>query len=372
MKRKVLIITEGYYPYIGGLEKLVTEIAEGLYNTNKYEVVVLTTSREKNVLYTKIRNGITIYYVSLNKKHGKVTLFKELYIIRKLMKKILLQQFDFISVQYLGYLSAIFYTLKVNIPFSVSIHGDDVMQNRFWLIRSIQKKIILESCALISNSYYLAKRLENNIKISLDDKLNVVWNGIHIEDYQSDKILAENEIIVSFGRFVYKKGFDVLIRAFSIVVKDHPNAKLFFAGDGVEKEKCIHLSENLGLKDNIFFLGELSGNAIRQLLLKGRIFVCPSREEAFGIVVLEAMAMGIPVVATDSGGVREIIGNNKYGYLVPVENEKEIANKISFLLDDYKKCLYFRKKGLERAKQFTIDNVVAQYDSLINASVAGR
>lgn len=116
-------------------------------------------------------------------------------------------------------------------------------------------------------------------------------------------------------------------------------------------------------------MGMVQNTDIADVFAQGRIFVCPSRNEPFGIVVLEAMAMGIPVIATDSGGVREIIEENRYGYIVPAEDSKLLAQKIVELLSDNRKCEEFRKKGLNRVQTFSIENVISKYDEMIQENI---
>lgn len=362
---KVLIITEGYYPYTGGLEKLVTEVAQGLNEKDTYEVTVLTAIREDKEPFQKDVNGVKICYLPLNISHGKIAFVKEFFSARKFMKDMLNKQFDFISIQYMGYFATIFCTIKTNIPYMISIHGNDITGNQGVGVKFIQKRIINRAKGIISNSYYLAGELENKLSISIMNKVHIIWNGINLKNYRAVERLPDKKIVVSVGRFVYKKGFDVLIEAFATVVKHFPDAKLVMAGDGVEKQKCIELSENLGINKNVIFLGQVSNSSISQVFSKGRLFVCPSRNEPFGIVVLEAMAMGLPVIVTKSGGVREIVEDNKYGYMVPVEDKNAMARGIMEFLENIDKCNDFRERGLKRVREFSIENVIEQYDSLI-------
>lgn len=369
---KLLIITEGYYPYTGGLEKIVTEIAQGLNEKNTYEVTVLTSIRENREPFQEEVNGVKVYYVPLSISHGKIAFAKELFYVRKFMKNILDNRFDVISIQYIGYFASMFFTIKSKIPYIISIHGNDITGNRGTVSKFIQKKIINRSDGVISNSYYLANELENKLSISIQDKIHVIWNGLHLEKYKAVERLTDEMVVVSVGRFVYKKGFDILIKAFAAVVKRFPEAKLLMAGDGIEKWKCVKLSEKLGISENIIFLGQVLNSNISDVLSRGRVFVCPSRNEPFGIVVLEAMAMGIPVIATDSGGVREIIENDKYGYIVPIEDSGAMAEKIIEFLENRDKCNDFSNRGLNRVKDFSIVNVIEQYDTIIKKIYSSR
>lgn len=360
---KLLIISEGYYPANGGLEKLVTEVADGLNSTGKYDIYVITSTRDEKE-YEETVHGISVVYLPLSVAHGKVRFATELVHARKRLKQILKGKYDFISIQYMGYLSAIFNSLRETTGYSVSIHGMDVTESKNRLIKIIQKKLIDKSSVIVSNSYYLADELEKKLNCDIQRKLKVIWNGIRLQDYEVTGMLTTDKVIVSVGRFVYKKGFDILIKAFTKVVEECPDAKLVLAGDGVERKKCEELAQKLGVSGRIEFLGAIPNKDIADVFTKGRIFVCPSRNEPFGIVVLEAMAMGIPVIVTDSGGVKEIVEDNCYGYIVPTEDSGKLAQSMTKLLQDYDKCLDLRKKGLERVQSFTIDNTVSEYDEI--------
>ena len=109
--------------------------------------------------------------------------------------------------------------------------------------------------------------------------------------------------IVALGRFVHKKGFDLLLRSFSRLA--HDNIQLYLAGDGIERQRLMRLAASLNLDKYVRFTGWQDD--VRSFLLQGDLFVLPSRYEPFGIAVLEAMACGIPIVATKCHGPLEIL-----------------------------------------------------------------
>ena len=112
--------------------------------------------------------------------------------------------------------------------------------------------------------------------------------------------------IVAHGRHVREKGFDLLLRSFSRIADDH--LRLYIAGDGVERQRLVNLAAALKLDDKVCFVGWQDD--IRSFLLQGDLFVLPSRYEPFGIAVLEAMACGIPIIATTCHGPLEILDND--------------------------------------------------------------
>lgn len=117
---------------------------------------------------------------------------------------------------------------------------------------------------------------------------------------------------VSLGRFVHKKGFDNLIRAFAIYYQAKGDGKLLLAGGGPEETALRSLAESLGVGPRVIFRGWTQDPAA--FLNEGDLFVLPSREEPFGVVMLEGMASGLPIIATDCDGPTEIL-SNRTGYL---------------------------------------------------------
>lgn len=112
--------------------------------------------------------------------------------------------------------------------------------------------------------------------------------------------------IVALGRFVHKKGFDMLLHSFNRLADD--NIRLYLAGDGAERQRLMDLAATLNLDNKVHFAGWQDD--IRSFLLQGDLFVLPSRYEPFGIAVLEAMACGLPIIATKCHGPVEILDND--------------------------------------------------------------
>jgi len=112
-------------------------------------------------------------------------------------------------------------------------------------------------------------------------------------------------MFVAYGRMVLKKGFEDLIRAFQLVEQDQADAKLVIGGDGPEKEKLVALVDELGLNQQVEFSSWVED--VKEFLAQGSVFVLPSRDEPFGIVLLEVMASGVPIVTTKTSGACEIL-----------------------------------------------------------------
>ena len=156
----------------------------------------------------------------------------------------------------------------------------------------------------------------------------------------------------------YFKGVDVLIRSFS-KVKTNKKIKLTITGDGELKEEYIKLSKSLKIEERVNFVGRLSFNELIKLYQRSDLLILPSinNNEAFGIVLIEAMACKTPVIASNLPGVRKVFKNNFSGLLIEPRNEEDLSNKIEEMINNESKT---SEMG-EKAYQLVID----KYDKKI-------
>lgn len=147
---------------------------------------------------------------------------------------------------------------------------------------------------------------------------------------------SENFQFVSTGSLVYGKGFDILINAFAASGLVAKGIKILIIGDGVEKEKLQSQISSLHLDDNIILVGQKSKDEIVKILCDSHAFILPSRSENFSVAVLEALSVGLPVIATICGGIKECI-NEKNGILVPVEDTQALCAALKEMYLNYSK-----------------------------------
>ncbi len=176
-------------------------------------------------------------------------------------------------------------------------------------------------------------------------------------------------IVIAMGRLVRQKGFDTLIKAFSLVIPKM-DAQLIILGKGPERESMEEMVKDLGLIDKVFFAG--FQNNPYKFLSRADVFVLSSNYEGLPMVILEAMACGIIVISTDCrSGPREILQDGKFGFLVPVGDEQALSKGIVTLLKDRSLREKFSRLGRERAKDFAVDKIINQYERVIYEVIAG-
>jgi len=181
--------------------------------------------------------------------------------------------------------------------------------------------------------------LKSLLPPSLHHKLEKIHHGIDPPRLPIDLMIKNQPFqLLAIGRLIPKKGFDILIRAMTHVIKMYPHCTLSIAGDGQEREILQQLTTELDLSDHIRFLGWKNPSAVSDLLRSAAILVVPSRIDPDGDrdgipnVILEAFCVHTPVVATDLDGIREAVCNNETGLLAEPGCIEDLANKIIFLL----------------------------------------
>lgn len=174
---------------------------------------------------------------------------------------------------------------------------------------------------------------------------------------QYNQGLTNKEIVMAAARLEYVKGFDIGIKAMSIVLKKHPNYKLVIYGKGDFNRQYGKLIEELGINENIVYKGH--SNQILSDIIKSEIFLLPSRVEGIPNMLLEAMGVGMPCVATDCrpGGARLLLGDSQYGLLVNNEDYQGVANAILRLLDNPGLLMDMSKKAQMVRERFSENEI---------------
>jgi len=170
-----------------------------------------------------------------------------------------------------------------------------------------------------------------------------------------------DRFIMAGGRFLYRKGFDLLIDAFYLVTKLYTDYKLVIFGDGIEMNKLKNQVSDLGLEDYVIFPGKVDN--VMQHSSKAIMFVLPSRSEGVPNILIEAMVAGLPCISTDCspGGARLILNNGECGLLVENNNENKLAEAIiKYIENDDLKILMMRK-SIEWIEHFNEEKVVDQW-----------
>lgn len=192
--------------------------------------------------------------------------------------------------------------------------------------------------------------------------VQTIWNGIDLTRfaYQGP---CDNGSVVTVARLSPEKDIATLLRAIPHVVAKMPQARFDIAGDGPCREELRGLARTLNIADQVTFHG--TSHDIPAFLCRARLFVLPSLSEGISLTLLEAMARGLPVVATNVGGNPEVVDAGATGLLVPPGDAKALAESIVELLTDMARCQRMGATGRQRVENyFDICKMTARYETL--------
>lgn len=334
---------------IGGGETMAARLCTYV-NSNKFEVKLFIVGEYQDNQIASLLKENNVQYFCVGANSGFT--FKHYKIFSKAMKEFKPDVVHaHLDVTYSWVWSLLYFK-----PFIFTLHANPFYQKdkRVQFLRKIMcflGKIKIIGCAKI-----IAEYAKECYKIS-DKKVGYIYNPIEREKYQEG---AKFDGIVKFvyvGRFSKEKNQKLLISAFLELEKRHSNVQLFLAGAGPLFKEIQNFAKEKGCK-NINFLGNVSD--VPGLLAESDVLVLSSDTEACPMVILEAMASGLPIIATNVGGVPELVADN--GFVVEKGNVKAFTEAMVKMVEDIESAKIMGKKSLEYAKQYDKDVVTRQYE----------
>jgi glycogen(starch) synthase len=205
-------------------------------------------------------------------------------------------------------------------------------------------------------------------------QIEVVPNGVDAATFSpAPDWPVDDGYILFVGRLVEQKGIDTLLKAFGVVLHQCADARLVIAGDGELELYLKRLIRNLGFPHRVSFVNWQTGPALVKLYQRAQVVVVPSYFEPFGMVALEAMACGRPVIASSVGGLKEIIEDDVQGYLVPTGDYLQLAQRLAHLILNPARRQEMGKAARIHASRFTWDAIGAKivnlYEDLLGKAI---
>ena len=332
-KLKILQVNKLYYPVIGGVEKVVQDISEGV--NDEFDVKVLVCNSGTASVTEKV-NGIEVTRAgSVGSLFSMPVSLSFPFVFKELSKDSDILHFHFPFP--LGDISCLMFKPKGKIV--ITWHSDIVKQkNVLSLYQPFLKKFLKRADRIVATS---PNMIEHSVFLSeIRNKCSVIPLSINMEDYRRTGTIDEkvralrsvngDKIVLFIGRLVYYKGVEYLIRAMSKI-----NAKLVIIGDGPLELSLKELAIKTEVADKIIWLKNIPDAELKVYYHACDVFTLPSveRSEAFGLVQLEAMACRKPVVSTDLlTGVPFVNQHDKTGFIVPPRDDTALAEAINKLL----------------------------------------
>ncbi|HEY4479865.1 MAG TPA: glycosyltransferase family 4 protein [Candidatus Paceibacterota bacterium] len=352
-KKILFIITKGNF---GGAQRYVYDLATNLPK-EKFDVVVASGIKEGKTLVEKLQEK-NIKTIEIESSEREVNFKNDFKALRELVKIIKKERPNIVHLNSskIGFLGALaflyfkFYSIIHNsysvIQFIFTSHGWSFKEKN----RSLHSRIIFYiahylTVLICNQTIAVSQKTKKDIDFLpfIKNKIKVVHNGISgfklLLKREALEILPreKNEVVIlSLSELHKNKGLDVAIKGFSLLPDEIKNkVKYFIAGTGEEKENLKKLAQECGADGRVKFLGFVD-NA-KKLLSGADIFLLPSRTENLPFALLEAGFAGVPTIATNVGGIPEVIKDMQNGILIHPKNPKEVAEAIIYLIDHKEK-----------------------------------
>lgn len=354
---KVLFVVPNYEPAwaFGGVVRCLSTLCRGLAKIG-VDVSVYTTNVDGcgGLLPVMLREptdvgGVTVTYFSST--FGRNSVWDSRALVRKLKHSI--SEFDILYIaatwQWLG-ISAGRLAQKQRVPYVIGTHGalDSMLLKKGKLKKMLYWHFFLQKCIKYAAAIHMTTKYEKEQSVLVQSGYTrfVVPNGMLAETFSINKALCtqvkkqfkiypETPVLIAVGRSDPKKRLDILLKSFSLVLKSFPKACLMIVGPDENKYAfdMKKLSNQMGLSDNVIWTGYRTGNDLKGCYVAADIFLLPSIDENFGLVVTEAMAVGLPVVISNRVGVADDVECHNAGIVTEV-NAKQFGQAIVELLRD--------------------------------------
>jgi glycosyltransferase involved in cell wall biosynthesis len=214
---------------------------------------------------------------------------------------------------------------------------------------------------VVACSHALAEQVK---RFSPAANVVTVWNAVTDNPNPSPAQQVDDRYIICVAHFVAKKAQDVLLRAFPLIEKERSGLRLILiGGDGPERQEITSLIDSLGLSGKVDVMVNVPHSEVLSWIAHAECLILPSREEPFGIVLLEAALARVPVVATRVGGVPEFVSDEVHGLLCEPDRPDEIAQAVLTTLSDRASTQRRTRAFYEHAQRFTWERAFARYRS---------
>jgi len=376
----------------GGAEKVVTILAKELHKRkHNIELVCL----EKKIDY-KLPENIKISFLSNDKGTGSgfIKLLKLIVLAWKLKQKIIKQKVTIVQshlyrANYVNIIAKILgssHIAQIVNGGTISWYKTKGILGRINLL--LIKYLYDKADLIVLKNYLMLKDMQD--LFSFKTKKQIIHNPYDFELIENKKNEAldnsffnsKNFYIISAGRLIPLKNYDILIKAFKIAKEKLNNIKLVFLGNGDEKDNLLRLCYDLCIDKDVYFTDYVDNPF--KYISKSQLFVLPSSTEGFPNVLVEAMICKTPVIATDClGGSREIldplsdlnfrvlddIDYAEYGVLVPVKNINLLSKAIISIFENSSLYNKYKSKAYKRAKDFSLDKIIPEYEKILNLNI---
>jgi glycosyltransferase involved in cell wall biosynthesis len=347
----------------GGTEKQCVKIIKGT-NKDKFEVQMVTFNRNGPLFHDLEKEGIQVNEFRITRGYYTLTSILQILRLARFIRK-----GEFHIVQTYGFYSTIPGVLAAKIArVPVVLSGKRDMNEMLPRHKVVVEKLFWRFCdRIVVNAKKIRDYLICDEGISRE-KIELIYNGVDLNycgkftqmDYHS-----KANIIGMIANFRKQKDHSTFLIAAANILKDKPDARFVLVGSGPSQDEIKNLAKRLGINDNITFKGTKIGKELHEILNSFTISVLSSTNEGVPNVILESLALGIPVIANPSGGVPEVIEDGLTGYIVPYKRPDILAEKIIYLIDNKDVAMKLGARGREIVtRAFSTKKMLDSFDDL--------
>src|SRR6476659_7349692 len=354
---RVLILSWEYPPLIeGGLARHVRKLSEALVERD-VEVHVLTRGGEESPA-EECRGGVVIHRIREPKRPtdlGEFVAWIERMNSDMLAAGVelgdrysydLVHGHDWLVANACDHLAK-----RFDAPLVTTIHATEYGRHQGWVakhpqtyIHGVERWITNRSDRVIACSHYMREQIADIFGVE-EGRVSVIPNGIDPDDLpaqpeaelarlRSEFATPEEKLVLLIGRLVYEKGFQLALEAMPRVIAEAPGTRFLVAGSGTHEEELHRQAQELGLMDHGTFLGWIGDDVLHSLYRIADLTVVPSIYEPFGLVALEAMASECPCIVADTGGLREVVPNERVGLRFAARDPRSLGRMVERVLTD--------------------------------------
>lgn len=359
------------YPTFGGSGVVATELGKALAD-NGHQVHFITYNQPARLDF--FSENLFYHEVSVS----NYPLFDyppyELALASRLVDVVRFEKLDVLHVHYaIPHASAAFMakqillTYGIYIPVVTTLHGTDItLVGKDRTYKPVVTFSINKSDGVTAVSENLKKDtyeffdIENDIRV-IPNFIDLKRFSLKAKDHFKRAIAPEGEkILIHTSNFRKVKRTDDVVRIFA-KIREKISSKLLMVGDGIERSDCEQLCRDLGVGDDVRFLGKQ--DAIEEILSVSDLFLMPSQSESFGLAALEAMACKVPVISSNAGGLPELNIDGVTGYLKNIGDVQGMAESAIYILSDEARLATFKENALTRAKLFDLAKILPLYEN---------
>ena len=376
--KRILMLNCEFPPIGGGAANMNWYFLKEAANRGDIEIDLVTSGVNHSSISHDFGTNIRVWKLNVWKKNLHHWTFREMFtylwrgyfLARKLISE---HQYDLVHAIF-GFPSGLIaYLFRKKVPYVVSLRGSDVpyFNSRFSISYRVMTpliKLIWKSAIGITSNSEGLKQLALESEPNIDIK--VIPNGVDVNEFSPNVSETGPGLkILTVARLIERKGIEYLIDAVSKLKLRIPELSLTVVGSGNMKSVLEEQAKEKMNSDSIRFLGEIPHNELAAIYSSHDIFVLPSLNEGMSNALLEAMASGLPIITTLTGGSKELLNGN--AVLIEKGSSESILEALNAIVYDTEKLLRMKDLSVERSRRFSWSKTTQEYIDFYNDSLAG-